>query len=374
MKRRHHFVPRFYLREFASLPRRINLLNLKRSTVVRDASLRYQCYRHRLYGKREDLEDAFSEVEGRAAPVLRSMATSQQPPIRASAPYATLIEFLSLQLLRTTAAMEQMRRAYGDLTDAVFDGSPPPGFPPDDAADLALSVQMLPEMAASLDGLNAHLVVSDGKDEFITSDNPAVRYNQYCQAVRGLGVTGTNCGGFELFLPLARTVALLLYDSGVYKVGRTRTSVSSRATSADVEAINALQIVNAEENVYFGNWEQAPTVQVLAKRYSRKRLGTAMRLVQADEEEPKRSVLVHQYVEMPALAMELSFVTLRREARRMEVHARARRYRKPVPRYAEPAPAPAGLRGRRTRFKVRREPPDGPRGETRPDRTSVVDQ
>jgi hypothetical protein len=363
MKRRHHFVPRFYLRGFASLPRRINLLNLKCSTLVRDASLRDQCYRHRLYGKRDDLEDAFCDVEGRAATVIGSIVASEQPPARPSAAYDTLVEFLSLQLLRTTAAMAQMRRAYSDITDAVFDGSPPAGFPPDDVDDLALSVQMLPEIADSLDGLTAHLIVSSGRDEFITSDNPAVRYNQYCQGVRGLGVTGTNCGGFQLFLPLSQRVVLLLYDGGVYKVGRTRTSVSSRVTSADVEAINGLQVVNAEENVYFGNWEQAVTVCDLCRRYSRKRVGSGMRLVQADELGGRQSVLIHQYVEMPALAMELSFVALRREARRLDLLGRARRYRKPVPRYAEPPRPPPGLRGRRTRFKVRREPPEAPRAE-----------
>jgi hypothetical protein len=356
VKRRHHFVPQFYLRGFASLPRRINLLHLDGSSLIQDASLRDQCYQHRLYGERDDLEDAFSEVEGRAAAVVSSIVTSGQPPVRPSAAYATLIEFTALQVVRTTAAMEQMRRATGDLAHALFDDLPPAGFVDDDAEALAHSVQMLPDMAEWMDGLCAHVVLSSGKDEFITSDNPAVRYNQYCQGVRGLGVTGINCRGFELFLPLSRGVALLLYDGGVYKVGRSRTTVSSLATSADVEAINALQIVNAEENVYFGNWEQAATVFGLAGRHSRERTGTGMRLVQADEEGTEHSVLTHQYVEMPALDMHLSFVGLRREARRVDLALRARKHRKPVPRFAEPPPP--SWRGRRTRFKVRREPPD----------------
>ena len=147
VKRRHHFVPQFYLRGFASLPRRINLLHLEGSILIRHASLRDQCYRHRLYGKQDDVEDAFSEIEGRAAAVVSSIVSSRQPPVRPSSSYSTLVEFAALQLLRTTAAMEQMRRASGDLANAVFDGSPPIGFPLDDDEELAQSVQMLPEMA-----------------------------------------------------------------------------------------------------------------------------------------------------------------------------------------------------------------------------------
>jgi hypothetical protein len=352
MKRRHHFVPRFYLRAFASAPRRIHVLNLERNLPIQDASLRDQCHRHRLYGKRDDLEDALGEIEGRAAAVLAKIVLERRPPGPCAVEYYTLLEFAGLQLLRTTAALERVMAASRDLAGAVFEGRPPPGFASNETESIALSLSTLPEMVASMEGLGTHVIVADVGHEFITSDNPAVRYNHYCEGIVGRGVTGTNCRGFQLFLPLSRHVVALLYDAGVYKVGRGKAASWSIASAPDVAILNGLQIVNAETNVYFGNWEYRRGIQALAEKLCGKRTGTGTRLVQADEVGGEGSVLIHQYTEMPRLQLNLSFIRLRRAARRVDPHERAQKYRKTRPRPDGKAPLP-GFGGRKITFRVR---------------------
>ena len=46
---------------------------LKRFQLIAEASLRDQCYAHRLYGASDRIEDALAEVEGAAAKVFRAM-------------------------------------------------------------------------------------------------------------------------------------------------------------------------------------------------------------------------------------------------------------------------------------------------------------
>jgi hypothetical protein len=72
--REHHFVPQFYLRNFSSDGRRINLFNFKLGRAVMGTSIKHQCSKHNFYGFAPDLEKALG---GLRAPRLRSFATSE---------------------------------------------------------------------------------------------------------------------------------------------------------------------------------------------------------------------------------------------------------------------------------------------------------
>ena len=92
------------------------------------------------------------------------------------------------------------------------------------------SLQSLPAMLDAISDLHGHLLVSTTND-FITSDNPAFKYNQYCEEVQHMGITGALCSGLQIFLPLTPQLHLLLYDPATYKVRRSeRYSRRSTAT------------------------------------------------------------------------------------------------------------------------------------------------
>jgi hypothetical protein len=71
--KKHHFVPRFYLKRFSSDGKSINLYNLKSSGAILRANLKNQCYRDYFYGRKLDVERALAGVEDEAANLFRQI-------------------------------------------------------------------------------------------------------------------------------------------------------------------------------------------------------------------------------------------------------------------------------------------------------------
>jgi hypothetical protein len=330
VKRRHHFVPKFYLRAFASAPRRIHVFNLSRGLAIENASIRDQSYQHRLYGPDDELEDAFAVMEGRFAEVVREVLATSRPPDVGSEPYRALVTMISLQMLRTTGAIARVRTSSRRMAMAAFEGTPPPELLPSDEESLALSLRNVPLVSDALCDLKPHVLLAQDGCEFLTSDNPVFRYNQYCEGVPGMGVTGAACRGLQTFLPLSPSAMLLLYDGAVYKVG-SRNSPTSLTTPLDVWAMNQLQVIAAERNIYFANWATRETIPQLLESARKQRSSSKPRVQLADEVGAANSMLVHQYDPMPNLRLQLSAISIRRNARRVDLFERCQLMRKPFP-------------------------------------------
>lgn len=104
MGRRQHFVPRFYLGAFASAERRIHVFNLQRNRLISGASLRDQCYAHRLYGADDVVENALARLEALSGPVFAAMRGGESLPGGGTLERELLLTFIGFQLARTTAA------------------------------------------------------------------------------------------------------------------------------------------------------------------------------------------------------------------------------------------------------------------------------
>jgi hypothetical protein len=354
VKRRHHFVPQFYLRRFScdEAKKRIHVYNLKRQAAFRDASVKRQCYRHRFYGKQDDLEDAFSELEGFAAPALTRLIETQRGPQLGSDDHKALIMFVALQHSRTTAAMLRVQSSLNLFANTAFDGSPPPEYLASEDTALTMALDHLPLMMALIDDLRIHIVIAPSGHAFITSDHPVSRYNHYCYGVKGLGVLGLTRRGFQLFMPVAPTVSVLMFDGGVYKVGQRGVAPSSIAVPADMVRLNQLTYLAAHQNLYFASWEQREEIAGEICSVGRE-AATKPVITEAVEEGDENSVLLHGYEEQPRIEVGLSFLTVRREAKRVHLYERARQYRRPAPLPNMPGP-PALADGRTHVFKVKK--------------------
>jgi hypothetical protein len=352
VKRRHHFVPKLYLRAFSSdeLGRQIHVHNLKRREAFQGASLKDQCYRHRFYGKQDDLEDAFSAMEGLVAPAITRVIERQRGPDNGSDDHNALVMFVAIQNARTTAAMQRVQMMANLLAEAAHDGEPPADWLTSEEEALTLSLYCLPEMMVGLSDMRIHAIIPAEGHRFITSDHPVCRFNHYCHGIRGMGVLGGLCRGLQIYVPLSPKVGALLFDRGVYKVGKKGTAASSRATAEDTLRLNQLVFLAAHENLYFADWQQrseiADRICAIEKGDSYK-----TRVTEAVEEGSDRSSLLHSYEVQPTLDISLSFVTVRREARQVALFDRARLYRK---RMLLPEPPPPLGDGKRRVFKVAR--------------------
>ena len=352
MKRRHHFVPRFYLQRFESTPRCINIYNLGRERVIEGASLRDQCHRHRLYGSAK-VEDAFADLEGSIAPVLANIVGTLQAPDARTQEHHALLAFVALQLLRTPAHAARALEATTRMAHVAFAGAPPPGFTGSERQSLQIALRTFPAMVAALDDLGMHVVEAPTGHAFMTSDNPVFRYNTYCEGIKWLGVTGAVCRGLQVFLPLSPRVALMLVDGWVYKMGDSRAAASSTARPQDVESLNLIQLISAQHNVYFSTRPDDTHLRDLAAPARKLRAARVQRVQVAYQVDDDKSQLLHMHEQMPNIQLRLSFVRLRRAARRVPLLQRPSRTRKAVSMLPE-LPVPPHLRGRTTTFVTRR--------------------
>ncbi len=65
--KKHHYVPKFYLRRFSGNKKSICLYNLPKQLQVVNANLRNQCYQDYFYGKEKTTESALASMEGEIA-------------------------------------------------------------------------------------------------------------------------------------------------------------------------------------------------------------------------------------------------------------------------------------------------------------------
>ncbi|MNO89607.1 hypothetical protein D3C76_810960 [compost metagenome] len=98
--------------------------------------------------------------------------------------------------------------------------------------------------------LSCKLLIAKEGSEFITSDNPAVFYNQALEdcTYQGLGLASK---GLQILLPISPSRLLLFYDSKVYKVGSKSDRAVAISEQSDMDQINTLILANADINIYF---------------------------------------------------------------------------------------------------------------------------
>lgn len=361
-KNKHHFVSRFYLRAFQSAEDRINILGVDQPRQVNDASLRDQCYERKLYGKTNEVEDALADLETQAGLVFKSILRDERLPASGTPEYATLLAFVAFQMLRTKSVADDVNTMVDKTTKQVHCDDPSVdqgelesatfGF--DNSVLLALA--SAPLMVAAIADLEALLVVSCNDRAFITSDHPAFRYNQYCEKVDYQGTCGGIAKGLQIFLPLSPRLCLVLYDKSVYNVPRAdRSKRKTIASSLDMDSINGIQMVSAQENVYFDDWRHLDSLQQLLSQVSGLRICDPIVVQEYGlDSDPARSLLI-TFVRTPDLNLALSFFRIRWKAQRIGLHARAQLVRKDLP--MPPLPdIPDHYRGPATfsKFKGRR--------------------
>jgi hypothetical protein len=225
-KIKHHYVPQFYLRNFASSPKRINLYNLRTEFSFPDAGIKEQCYRPKLYGETDQVEDFLSKIEADASPILTSIVEANSLPDHDSDEYIVLMMFIALQMQRTVRTGERMNAGLDGMMKQVMQEAPSLSRVDTDDYTIGydnpslISLHMAREIAYCLDDLQYHIIHLPKERRFITSDNPIFSYNQYCEGLQGMGVTAALSRGLQVFFPLSPHVLLMLYDSNIFKPAR----------------------------------------------------------------------------------------------------------------------------------------------------------
>jgi hypothetical protein len=332
-KTKHHYVPRFYLKWFASKPRRVNVYTLGSQRFLKDVSLKDQCQRPRFYGKADDVEDDLMKLETIVSPALREIVEDSKLPDIGSMQHTHVLLFAAFQLSRTPMAATAMSEGFNKMIDLVNPKVGKGGKELEEQRmkfDFAVqeSLRNSALVAEYWADLEVHLLVNSGDQGFLTSDNPVVLYNKYCEGLKGFGTTGAVKRGLQVFLPLSPRHLILFYDKHVYKVGVKNSRTTEVSSFNDIRSINQLQTVNADQVLLFSNWNDVEAITKLinrGKKYRRPEVSEVEEFLAEDD--PERESLLKLYPVPLDVKLDLSFMQLRRKAQAVPRRQRALEYR-----------------------------------------------
>jgi hypothetical protein len=333
VKNKHHYVPRFYLNSFASEPRRVHIFHLAGWKAIRSGGIKDQCYKHKLYGATDDLENILSEMEGKISPIIKFIINADARRfVLDDEQNKWLRIFIGLQTTRTITAANKINEGTDKLVKLIFSkqaqdkGIDLSKVRISSTNPLALSMRNFPIIAADLDDLVSHLLINDTSHNFVTSDNPVVFYNQYCERLEG-GRIGATCRGLQIFIPLSPSRLLLLYDAKVYKLNDKNGNVTRLNAHDDVFALNLICGSHARDVILFSDWKDLNNVQRLAQAATLYRVRDEMILDEfVSEIDPLKSLMRFGFPS-PNLRLNLSFIKLRRRVQKVPLAVRAREFR-----------------------------------------------
>lgn len=321
--KKHHYVPKFYLKRFSENTKSIGLYNLEKKLKVARAPLKSQCYQDYFYGKDQVTEKVLCQLEGEIAALYKSIDEhASLPPILSEEHIAFVISVI-IQYGRTKYSADSLdeindkfiKHVYRDKIEAEVDDVNLDDYfvGIEDVAkySMGLFVQQYPH---TLD-LNYKLIINKTKTEFVTSDNPVVFYNQLLLNNNAGSNTGLAVKGLQVFLPLSPDKLVMMYDHNVYRVGKDRVGVIEITNDQDIYNINALQMVSCYENIYFcSDSQRMDALHRKANPFLRE-AKTTFNVISEQTTGNSRSELVITSKQDVKLNMNLSFVSIRKKAR-----------------------------------------------------------
>lgn len=269
-----HFVPQFYLKQFSSNSSRkgINLFNLSSTKYISGASISGQAQKDYFYGRDLNIEKAFQAQEKIAPKIIKKITENNMAPAINSSDHYHLLEFVVFLRLRTACVAEQAKRSADKIIELATTKSVEfaSGIREDEFPLSSLTLDALHSAVLAMPlvfDLNYKIFVNSTNIPFITSDHPVILYNQFLKNRRqGDGNIGFACKGLQILLPLSPRYLIVFFDGGVYKVGSKKNLFVSLGSNSDIESLNFLQCINANQNLYFNQDVSEPQIRKLANK------------------------------------------------------------------------------------------------------------
>ncbi|MBE9054029.1 DUF4238 domain-containing protein [Nostocales cyanobacterium LEGE 11386] len=325
-KKNQHFIPRFYLKKFAlhSQEKRVGVFNISSNTFIESANLYDQASKNYFYGRDLKIENAFQKLETESAKIINSILEEQCLPTAHSREHQMLLMFIITLLGRTVYAAETIDELVKKYKKTV--SSIAPNILSESENKIALTLTdavqeyltiVVPFFPIVRD-LHWKLIINETEEPFITSDNPVVLYNQFLETRKTYGSNvGLASKGLEIFLPLSPQIILILYDKDVYKVGAKNQACIQLTMDIDIKALNLIQYINANKNIYFNENFSEKQVQDLlrtANRYRRQLKANWDKYPKKVENE-KQKILLHLYGSDVKCSLKLSFISILKKAK-----------------------------------------------------------
>lgn len=295
-----HFVPQFYLRNFASNAngKTLRLFNIGRGLLVPEATISGQCHRKWFYGRDTSLESALKDLEGDAATLFRRMINEDFVPTSKDAIFASLINFVAIQRGRTQTAKDEVDEHTDKMAKQFLRHRP--DLPDLDKFRITVNDSVIMSLHTSLMmrpvlwDLTPILLEAKNGSVFLTSDSPIIVFNTFFNDFEMPLTLGWASRGVQIYVPISPTRALMLYDSIPYLIKPARVHPIP-VFPRDVEMLNSLVYLNAGENLYWRDEASDATIHNLHRRLAPLRNPERTRLMLGPEEtvgDRKRQIIM----------------------------------------------------------------------------------
>ena len=107
-EKKQHYVPLFYLRNFSSDGKRINLWNISSEKKRLSVGLKGQCQKNFFYGRDRVFEQILGDIEAGASTVLRDVIKDRKLPPQWHKNYKDLMLYILIQHFRTQNSSEAL--------------------------------------------------------------------------------------------------------------------------------------------------------------------------------------------------------------------------------------------------------------------------
>lgn len=325
-KKNQHFIPRLYLKFFSTHSDNLNigLYQLTNGFFKAKVPLKPQAKEHYFYGEDGVLEEQLSKLENLAARHLRQTIEDCKLPPKYTEAFYHIFEFTMILASRTKDSAERVKELTNKLMQEVVRNdhrfkSYADKYEVHPKNPAAMAIAAAAERLRFAFDLKPKLLLNKTPVKFITSDNPVAKYNQFLEQRRHPGGhLGMFSKGLQVFLPLSPNLMLHLYDDWAYKVGGRMHQTVEINDPSDINKLNALQVLNSFEMLFFNEHVSEKYIQDLFHEYkdNRQEEYSRMRRVHSYfDTEDNEHIYYHSYSNNLEIGLELTFINQTKKAK-----------------------------------------------------------
>lgn len=293
----HHYVPQFYLKNFSNNHKSIGLYINKKDVFIKEASIKKQACKDYLYGKTLELEDFLMETETNVSKIIKEIINTHTLPSKNSQEYQLLIFFMLLSESRNLKTAESANNYIDSLLKAIINNDD--GFSNmRKNLDLVKFVSTIPNLIPIKNSQKSYpllldlkpvLIVNAADRDFITSDNPLVKYNQlYIKKnyYRGYGIMSV---GLQLFFTISPRLCICVFDDTTYECKNMRNESITITKGKEIDELNKLFYLNSYQKIFMSN--------KITKSYIKRIIdGLPNTMIELDKEVKTKDVLSGQLI------------------------------------------------------------------------------
>lgn len=255
-KRRQHYVPRFYLRNFSENKKSVGIYHFKYNKLITRASIDNSICKEYFYGKDAMVENKLAEYEGEWNSIVSSIIENERLS-QTKKDLVWLRYFILISSARTLKRGKQADNDYTALIKKVLEVEDPElfervmnggkdSFSVKMYSPALFSIVAAQKLLPLVIDLKICLLINRTAVDFVTSDNPTVFYNQLFREKNLSRGFGWGEYGIQFIVPISPSFAICMYDSEVYTVKEQ--TLNSDST---INKLNELFLNNSDELIVF---------------------------------------------------------------------------------------------------------------------------